>query len=310
MPEISGIEHRYVDAGGLRTHLVEAGQGDPVVLLHGWPQNWYMWRALIPPLAHDYRVIAPDLRGLGWTDAPRGGYDKEGLATDVLRLLDALELDRVRVVGHDWGAWVGFLLALRRPERVERLVAIAAPPPWAIRPSFRGIRQLPRTGYQIPLAAPRLGGKWLVERPGFVKRFIRTGARDKDAWTGTEMNAFVQPLQEPERARASVLYYRTWLTREFFRVLAGRYRSGRLSTPTLVLVGQKDRVVTPAIVGTDHTRYADDLRVEVIEGSGHFVPEEAPDAVLEQTLDFLAAGGPAASGAKAGRPEQAQADSA
>src|SRR5919106_1697015 len=80
MPEVPGVEHRFVEANGLRMHVAEAGDGDPVVMLHGWPQHWYEWRHLIPPLAAQYRVICPDLRGLGWTDAPPRGYEKENLA--------------------------------------------------------------------------------------------------------------------------------------------------------------------------------------------------------------------------------------
>ena len=85
------------------------------MLLHGWPQHWYEWRHQIPVLAEHYRVICPDLRGFGWSDAPPGGYDKETLAADVVNLLDALGLDRVKLIGHDWGGWVGFLLCIDPP---------------------------------------------------------------------------------------------------------------------------------------------------------------------------------------------------
>ena len=119
MPEIPGVEvaHDFVDAGGLRMHVASAGPADaePLVLLHGWPQHWYAWRRLIGPLSQRYRVIAPDLRGFGWTDAPSGGYEKRELAADVVALLDALGLDRVRLAGHDWGGFVGFLLCLEAP---------------------------------------------------------------------------------------------------------------------------------------------------------------------------------------------------
>src|SRR5687767_14115632 len=78
-PEVQGVSHRFVDAGGLHMHVAEAGEGEPVVLLHGWPQHWYEWRRQIPALAQHYRVICPDLRGFGWTDAPASGYEKENL---------------------------------------------------------------------------------------------------------------------------------------------------------------------------------------------------------------------------------------
>jgi pimeloyl-ACP methyl ester carboxylesterase len=98
---------------GIQFHIAEAGQGERFLLLHGWSQHWYMWRHLFAPLATHYRVLYPGLRGFDWSDAPTSGYEKEQLATDLLTLLDTLGLDRVRLMGHDWGGWVGFLLCLR-----------------------------------------------------------------------------------------------------------------------------------------------------------------------------------------------------
>ena len=106
LPEVEGVTHHWVRVRGVELHYAEAGSGDDVVLcLHGWPQHWYEWRRLMPALAADgYRVIAPDLRGFGWSEAPADGYEKENLADDVLALLDELGLERVKLVGHDWGA--------------------------------------------------------------------------------------------------------------------------------------------------------------------------------------------------------------
>ena len=91
----------------------------PLVLLHGWPQHWYLWRNVIPAVADRYRVLAPDLRGFGWSDAPAGGYRKERMASDVLGLLDALGVERAQLVGHDWGGWIGFLLGAPRPRALR-----------------------------------------------------------------------------------------------------------------------------------------------------------------------------------------------
>jgi len=111
LPHVDGVSHRWVQARGLRFHVAEAGSGEDVVLcLHGWPQHWYLWRHLMPALADRHRVLAMDLRGFGWSDAPRDGYEKENLATDVLAVMDELGLERVKLVGHDWGGWIGFLL--------------------------------------------------------------------------------------------------------------------------------------------------------------------------------------------------------
>ncbi|MFI5121970.1 MAG: alpha/beta fold hydrolase, partial [Vicinamibacteria bacterium] len=132
LPHVDGVTHRFVGANGIVFHVALAGSAndDPVLLLHGWPQHWYEWRHLIPQLADRHRVLALDLRGFGWSDAPRRGYLKEQMATDVLAVLDALGLDRVKLVGHDWGGWIGFLLCLRAPERVDRYLALGITHPW------------------------------------------------------------------------------------------------------------------------------------------------------------------------------------
>lgn len=99
------LEHRYADLGDVRLHYVTAGSGDPVVLLHGWPQTWFCWRNVIPLLAERFRVVAPDLRGLGDSSRPSSGYDKRTVAEDIHRLTrDELGLDQFFLVGHDWGA--------------------------------------------------------------------------------------------------------------------------------------------------------------------------------------------------------------
>src|SRR5947208_512585 len=120
MPELPGVSHSFHEVRGVRLHVAEAGEGEPLVLLHGWPENWWCWRKIIGPLAESgYRVVAPDMRGYGWSDPAPDGYDKESLERDLIALLDALGLDRVQLIGHDWGGWVGFLACLNHPERIE-----------------------------------------------------------------------------------------------------------------------------------------------------------------------------------------------
>ena len=134
-PHVDGVEHRFVDVraadGPLRVHLAEAGQGEPVLLLHGWPQHWYEWRRQVPLLASRRRLLMPDLRGFGWTEAPGRGYDAETFAADAVALLDALELERVQLAGHDWGGFASLLAGLKHPERFSRILVMNAPVPWA-----------------------------------------------------------------------------------------------------------------------------------------------------------------------------------
>src|SRR4051812_49143608 len=103
MPHVPGVTHRFVDAGGLRVHVAEAGpeDGEPVLMLHGWPQHWYLWRHLVPLMSDRYRLVMPDLRGAGWSEVTEGGYEKENLARDQVALLDALGYETVKLIGHD-----------------------------------------------------------------------------------------------------------------------------------------------------------------------------------------------------------------
>jgi pimeloyl-ACP methyl ester carboxylesterase len=280
MPVVEGAEvtHRDVVAGGLRMHVAEAGAGPPLMLVHGWPQHWWIWRRLMPDLARDHRVIAPDLRGFGWSDAPPGAYAKEELAGDLLALLDALGLERLVLAGHDWGGFAGFLLCLRAPERIERFVALSIVHPWfqVSRPTPAAIA---RTSYQFVLATPMLGELVLRRVPAVVRAILEKGSGPEATWTRAELDSYADPLRERAHARATSALYRTFLTKELRPIAKGRYAGRRLTVPTRLLVGEHDPVITPErLAGFE--AHADDMLVESIAGAGHFLPEEAPDAVI------------------------------
>jgi pimeloyl-ACP methyl ester carboxylesterase len=123
MPEVRGVRHRRIRARGLGLHVAEFGRGDPVVLLHGFPQHWYAWREVAARLAPDHRLLCLDQRGFGWSDPPPTGYTTADRVADLLAALDGLELDRVRLVGHEWGAWAGFAARMRGRRAARTLFA-------------------------------------------------------------------------------------------------------------------------------------------------------------------------------------------
>ena len=268
--------------------MAEAGDGPPLVLLHGWPQHWWCWRHLIPRLAQSHRVIAPDLRGFGWSDAPAGGYSKHGFAADILALLDAEGLERVRLVGHDWGGFTAFLLAMEHPDRVERIVALdIAPPrngPPVPRPRHLGV---PLFGsYQLLLATPVLGPATLTSGTRFVRTIIKAGSGSGANWSDQELDAYAMVLREPARAHASSSCYRTFLTRELWSMGSWWRGSGDLDVPTLLVMGEASplrRVLDPGPSGH--------VSVEQIPGAGHFLPEEAPDQVFDMVTGWFASAG-------------------
>jgi pimeloyl-ACP methyl ester carboxylesterase len=278
-PQLDGVTHRTVSARGLRFHVAEAGAGAPVVLVHGWPQHWWMWRHVVPKLAPHARLVMIDLRGFGWSDAPPGAYDKQTLADDVLAVLDALGLERVCLMAHDWGAWSGFLACLAAPERFAAFLALGAPRPGG-RPNTRQLREVWRFAYQVAIASPALGRR-LVSDPRFVERVIMGGAVQRQAWTPDDLRAFTTVLAEPARARASVRLYRTFLARE-----VARGPHGRLRVPTRLMVGRRDPAI-PAVLLDGAQEDADDVSVETVPECGHFVPEEDPGLVAERARELF-----------------------
>lgn len=286
LPSVDGVSHRTVRARGLDFHVAEAGSGDDVVLcLHGWPQHWYEWRHLMPALADRHRVLALDLRGFGWSDAPRDGYEKENMATDVLAVLDELGLDRVKLVGHDWGAWIGFLLCLRAPQRFERFQALNILPPWTTARSMAP--HLWRFWYQWLILAPGIG--YRLHRSGaFVPKVLVGASSRREAWDEEALRSFGDAFMEPARARVAVQMYRVFNLRETVPIIRGRYAAQRLTVPTRMLFGTDDKALRPEILA-GYERHADDMEVEFVTGCGHFIADEMPDLVATRTREFFAA---------------------
>lgn len=279
-PDLPGVTHRFVDADGLRVHVADAGPEDdptPVVLVHGWPQHWWMWRAVLPALAAaGKRALAVDLRGHGWTDAPPRGYDKPQLATDVLHAIDALGVDRFGIAGHDWGGYVTQLLALRVPERVERVAILNMVPVW------RDPRPRPwdlwRLWYQVPLITPRVHR---VAQPYATARLPGV--------PGPDAQVYAARWHDPARADAGQQVYRRFLAEDVPNTVRGRLEGQRITAPLLVVHGTKDFVIVPRMVERfrDH---GDDVTIEYVEDAGHFIADERPELVAQRLERWFSSG--------------------
>ena len=286
IPAVEGVEHRFVDANGIRVHVAEAGPPDapPVLLLHGWPQHWFMWHHVLGALNGEYRLLAPDLRGFGWTEAPGHGYDGETFAADQIALLDALGLERVHVVGHDWGGWTAMLLGILHAERVDRMVVCNAPHPWP-RLSARVALESWRSWYTWVIATPGLG-RLVLEQPCIARTILRRG-NVGTPFDGQELRLYVDSFREPPRAEAIQKLYR-YYQRAVREGLSGRWRHERLTVPTLLLFGARDRYLSTKLL-PGYEPYVDEMRLELVSDSGHFIVNEKPDLVVERTRDWLGA---------------------
>ncbi|WP_127130333.1 alpha/beta fold hydrolase [Georgenia sp. SYP-B2076] len=291
LPDVDGVTHRFVALPGLRMHVAEAGSGEPVLLLHGSPQHWWAWHGVIPHLVGHYRVICPDLRGSGWTDAPPGGYTRDQMLADVVALLDTLGLGRVRLASHDMGAITGYVLCRDHPERVERHVVMGVPPPF-VKVRARLLPRFRHLWHQEVLAIPGVGAALVGRgRQRVPRHMLDDFVADPAALSPADMDIFLARLREPDRARAQSAMYRHLVLPEAVCILRGRYGGTRLRTPTMVMVGTEDQVFPPAVVRAllrGGGAHADHVELAAVKGAAHYLATEAPEQVADLMLRFFA----------------------
>jgi pimeloyl-ACP methyl ester carboxylesterase len=256
--------------------------GEPVVLLHGFPQDSTAWNRVVPALhQHGMRTLAPDQRGYSPMARPRGRacYRLRELTDDVLALLDAAGLESAHVVGHDWGAAVAWGLASWHPDRVRTLTALSVPHPTAmtqslltseqgLRSYYMGLFQLPFLPEQLLLAAGARG----------LRATLRRGGLPDDV-----VDHYVARMQEPGALSGALAWYRAlpWSTRD---------PVGKVRVPTLHVWSTEDAFL--GRTATERTRhFCDaDYRLEVLEGVSHWIPELAAEQVADLVTRHVRAG--------------------
>jgi pimeloyl-ACP methyl ester carboxylesterase len=286
MPRLEGVTHRWVDLPGMRMHLAEAGAGDTVLLLHGWPQHWWEWREVIGPLARTHRVIAPDLRGAGWTTPAPGPQEvsPEQLVEDVLALLDALELESVDLVAHDYSVLTAIRLCFDHPARVRRLLCLGPHPYARFHPAM--LATLPPLWFMPIVATPGLGRRALAR--DWLPRHILTSTSPPDRRIAADdLRVFIDRLHAADHAAFGSALYRSVILPEGRRLIAGAYRGRRLTVPTVALLGALEPGYTRERLAPQDG-VADDLSLELVPGARHFLADERPDAVVDHALRLFA----------------------
>jgi pimeloyl-ACP methyl ester carboxylesterase len=276
------VMHHHADLGDVALHYVTMGQGFPVVLLHGWPQSWYEWRHIMPGLAAKYRVIAPDLRGLGDSSRPLTGYDKKTVGNDVWRLLQRLNIGEFFLVGHDWGGPTAYAIAAAHPTAVRKLAILDVAIPGDGSPNIsQGGRRWHHAFHQTPdLPEALITGREDV----YLGWFFRNYGHRPDVIPDTDIAEYLRVYRQPGALLAGFGYYRA-IPRDIADNEAIN-ATFKLPMPVLALGGDSAWGRRMEVVESLR-RMATDVRGGVIENCGHWMPEEQPAALLKQLLAFF-----------------------
>jgi len=287
--------HRDLSANGVRLHVAEAGEGPLVLLLHGFPQFWWTWRAQLPALAAaGFRAVAPDLRGYGASDKPPRGYDLPTLSADVAALVRALgERDAV-LVGHDWGGLLAWTVAALHPRSVRRLVVLSMAHPRRLRAGMTDRRQRRALRHALRFQLPRLPERRLTRTDDDpVADILQRWSGP--AWVHTAdfaeaVERYRSAARIPQAAYGAMEYYR-WAGRSQVRPDGLRYArrmAAPITAPTLQLHGDVDPCVLPATARGSDRYVAGAYEWRTLPGIGHFPQEEAPDDVSRAIEEWAA----------------------
>ena len=281
-------ETTYIETNGIKLHVVMAGPkaGQPVLLLHGFPEFWYGWRKQIPALAKaGYRVIVPDQRGYNLSDKPKGikAYSLDKLADDILGLIDALGYYKVHLIGHDWGAVVAWAVAIWHPERLNKLGILNVPHP-AVMVNYlrRGDpEQLRRSWYIFAFQVPWLPEYYLRKNDWRNGDRILRGSSKRRSFTREDVAEYKKAWSQPGAMTAMLNWYRAAV-----RYLPKLLKDGRVKVPTQMIWGMKDvalshRMARPSI------DYCDEGSLVLFEEATHWVQHDEAEAVNQLLIEFL-----------------------
>jgi pimeloyl-ACP methyl ester carboxylesterase len=291
-------QHRYVAANGARFHVVEAtGEHGPdaplVLLLHGFPEFWWAWRAqLVALAAAGYRAVAMDLRGYGGSDKTPRGYDPLTLAGDVSGVIKALGERNAVLVGHGWGGYIAWTTAVVHHREVTAVGAVSAPHPLVMLDARVSAHHVPALRHVLAMQLP-----WLPERrladpaSGFLARHLTEWSAGSSTFPTDDDISTYQAAISLWPASHCALEYHRWLVRSRVRADGrefGRRMRAPVEQPVLMVVGADDLAI-PADALRRSRRHVDGPVTEhAVPGAGHFVPEEAPVHFSSVLVDWLA----------------------
>ena len=277
--------HDFITTNGIRLHYVTQGNGPLMLFLHGFPEFWYSWRHQIPEFAKDYKVVAIDLRGYNDSDKPTdaSAYSMPEFVKDVQGVIAGLGYEKCVLVGHDWGGAIAWSFAYAHPEMLERLIILNLPHPAKFAEGLRTPQQLFRSWYIFFFQLPFLP-ELLIQLNDYqaLEQAFRGMAKNKNAFTDADIEAYKNALAKPGVLTAAVNYYRNVL-----QLGSSLQRSWSvLEVPTLMIWGEDDIPLGKELTyGTEE--YVRDFQIKYISNCSHWVQQEQPQLVNQYMREFL-----------------------
>ncbi|MCY7407257.1 MAG: alpha/beta hydrolase [Alkalinema sp. CAN_BIN05] len=287
------LQHHFIQANRIRLHYVTEGEGDLVILLHGFPEFWYSWRYQIPVLARHFKVVVPDLRGYNQSDKPSTGYDLTTLASDIKGLIENLGYERAHIVGHDFGGAIAWRFAQKFPHMLNRLAILSAPHPSRFAANLiQDLNQLRRSWYIFAFQVPGLP-EWLIQQnlKNFVQTVFRGLAVRKGFFTRETSAMYEAALRQPGAIASALNYYRQlfspliWISDTWSTMSSGSPQL--ITAPTLVLWGEEDAVLSARIAEDLRHAVSASFELKFLPNCGHWIQQESPQTVNRELLAFF-----------------------
>ena len=273
---LNETEEVFIETNGIKLHTVITGSGEPLILLHGFPEFWYCWSKVIPLLKDNFKLIVPDMRGYNLSDKPKGvkNYKIELLIEDIKCLSEKLKLSKFYLAGHDWGGAVAWIFAEKYPELLKKLIILNAPHHKIFQEVLRTDKEQQKASFYIFEFLKPNGENFIIEED---YKWLKKAVFTKN-FSDIDKEKYIQAWSQPGAIVGGVNYYRANTSFEDWK--------GIINVPTLVIWGMQDVALKPQLL-EGLSDYVKDLRIERHEKSSHWITHDAPEFVSSKIRDFI-----------------------
>ena len=275
------IEEVYIETNGIKLHTIVIGSGEPLILLHGFPEFWYCWKSVIPGLKEKFKLIIPDMRGYNLSDKPKDvqKYKMEYLIGDIKGLIKELNLKRVILAGHDWGGVVAWAFAEKYPELLKKLIILNAPHPKIFQKSLRtDKKQQEASSYIFEFLKPNAEKKLYEDDYRRLKKAVFEDMFIKTNFTEFDKEKYIEAWSQPGAILGGVNYYRANTSFDEW--------TGIIEVPTLVIWGMKDVALLPQQL-EGLSDYIKNLKIVRSENSSHWITHDDPVLIVSSIKEFV-----------------------